>query len=63
MKTGTVKWYNDEKGFGFIAPDDGSADLVVYHDGILKSIKDGQKVSFRPVQAPRGMKAVDVSPL
>jgi CspA family cold shock protein len=55
--------YNDEKGFGFIAPDDGSADLVVYHDGILKSIKDGQKVSFRPVQAPRGMKAVDVSPL
>lgn len=57
-----VKWYNEEKGFGFITPDEGGDDLVVHHHSIIKSIKEGQRVSFRSIQGPKGMEAVDVSP-
>ena len=50
MATGTVKWFNDAKGFGFITPDDGGKDLFAHHTSIqgtgFKSLKDGQKVSF-----------------
>jgi CspA family cold shock protein len=65
MKSGTVKWFNDEKGFGFITPDDGSADLFVHFKAIkadgFKSLKEGQKVTFKAVPSQKGMQAEDVS--
>lgn len=65
MKTGTVKWFNDEKGYGFVTPDDGSADLFVHFKAIqgegFKSLKEGQKVSFNAVPGSKGMQAEDVS--
>lgn len=65
MKTGTVKWYNDERGYGFITPDAGGADIIVHHTGIAqgKKIKEGQRVSYTVLQTPKGDEAVDVSPL
>jgi CspA family cold shock protein len=58
MASGTVKWFNDAKGFGFITPDDGSKDLFANHTEILmggfKSLKDGQKVEFDVTQGPKG---------
>lgn len=61
MATGTVKWFNDAKGFGFIAPDDKSADLFVHHTAIqaqgFRSLQEGQRVSFEPVRGPKGMQA------
>ncbi len=52
MAGGTVKWFNDEKGYGFITPDDGSKDLFVHYSNIdgdgFKSLSEGQKVSFEP---------------
>ncbi|MBV7569159.1 cold-shock protein [Pseudomonas sp. PDM27] len=65
MKTGTVKWFNDEKGFGFVTPDDGSADLFVHFSAIkadgFKSLKEGQKVFFKSIPGPKGMQAEDVN--
>jgi len=65
MISGTVKWFNDEKGFGFITPDDGSADLFVHYRAIkangFKSLKEGQKVTFKSVKGDKGMQAEDVS--
>jgi len=62
--TGTVKWFNDEKGYGFITPDDGSADLFVHFKAIqidgFKTLKEGQKVSFVATQGQKGMQADDV---
>ena len=61
MATGTVKWFNDAKGFGFIAPDDGGKDLFAHHTSIqmdgYKSLKDAQKVSFEVTEGPKGPKA------
>ena len=58
MATGTVKWFNDSKGFGFITPDDGSKDCFVHHTAILgegfKSLKEGDKVEFEVVQGTKG---------
>ncbi|MFG2147536.1 cold-shock protein [Streptomyces sp. NPDC048696] len=63
-QSGTVKWFNDEKGFGFITPDDGSPDLFVHFRAIqgygFKALKEGQKVTFKAVQGQKGMQADEV---
>ncbi len=64
MPTGTVKWFSDEKGFGFITPDEGSRDLFVHHSSInadgYRSLAEGAKVSFEEEAGPKGPKAVNV---
>ena len=64
MATGTVKWFNDAKGYGFIAPEDGSKDLFVHHTGIdedgYRSLEEGQKVSYESTAGDKGPKAVSV---
>ena len=64
MATGTVKWFNDAKGFGFITPDDGKEDLFAHFSAIqssgFKSLKEGQKVSFEVMQGPKGMQASNI---
>ena len=65
--TGTVKWFNSEKGFGFIAPDDGSADLFVHQTEIdvrgFRSLDEGQKVAFDTKEGAKGLQAAKVQPL
>jgi cold shock protein len=67
MATGTVKWFNDDKGFGFITPDEGGKDLFVHHTGIagdgFKSLTEGSKVSFDAESGDKGPKAVNVQQL
>ena len=65
MRTvGTVKWFNDEKGFGFITPDDGSKDCFVHHSAIqangFKSLQEGQRVEFDAVDGDKGRAAENV---
>lgn len=64
MITGTVKWFNDAKGFGFITPADGSKDVFVHHSAIqgtgFKSLAEGQQVSFDVEQGQKGPAAVNV---
>jgi CspA family cold shock protein len=64
MASGTVKWFNDAKGFGFITPIDGSEDLFAHFSGIsmngFKSLKEGQKVTFDVVQGPKGKQASNI---
>jgi CspA family cold shock protein len=66
MSFGTVKWFNDAKGFGFIAPEDGSADVFVHYSAIaskgFRSLQEGQRVSFEVVQGPKGSQAANVTP-
>jgi cold shock protein len=66
MPQGTVKWFNDEKGYGFITPDDGGEDLFVHHSGIsgggYKSLDEGAKVSYEATRGAKGMQAVNVTP-
>jgi CspA family cold shock protein len=62
-----VKWFSDEKGFGFVTPDEAGKDLFVHHSGIagdgFKSLADGAKVSYDAEASDRGPKAVNVRPL
>ena len=64
MAIGTVKWFNDSKGFGFITPDDGSEDLFAHFSAInmngFKTLKEGEKVSFEVVQGPKGKQASNI---
>lgn len=61
---GTVKWFNDAKGFGFITPDDGSKDVFVHHTAIssqgFRSLAEGDRVEFQTEQGPKGPQAKDV---
>ena len=67
MSQGTVKWFNGEKGFGFIAPDDGGADVFVHFSAIASSgyrtLEENQKVSFDITQGNKGPQAENVTPL
>ena len=64
MPTGTVKWFNDTKGYGFITPDDKSEDLIAHFSAIqmggFKTLKEGQKVSFEVTQGPKGKQASNI---
>jgi CspA family cold shock protein len=64
MATGTVKWFSDEKGFGFITPDEGTKDLFVHHSGIAaegyRSLEEGVRVSYDEEPGDKGPKAVNV---
>jgi cold shock protein len=64
MSTGTVKWFNDAKGFGFITPDDGSKDLCVHFSAIqasgFKTLKEADKVQYDVEQSPKGPRAANI---
>ena len=66
MAQGTVKWFSDEKGYGFITPDDGSKDLFVHHSNIIgdgfKSLNEGQAVTFETGEGRKGPEATNVQP-
>ena len=66
MNTGTVKWFNDAYGFGFITPSDGSKDVFVHHSAIqgsgFKSLAEGQQVKFELQDGPKGPSAANVQP-
>jgi CspA family cold shock protein len=67
MATGTVKWFNADKGFGFITPDDGTKDLFVHHSAInsggYRDLAEGAKVSYDAEAGEKGPKAANVTPL
>jgi CspA family cold shock protein len=66
MQSGTVKWFNDAKGFGFITPADGSADVFVHFSTVqgdgFKSLQEGQQVEFESTKGPKGMQTTKVVP-
>jgi CspA family cold shock protein len=66
MAQGTVKWFNDEKGYGFISPDDGGEDLFVHYSSIegdeFRALDEGARVTFEKTQGKKGMQAVNVNP-
>lgn len=65
--TGTVKWFNAEKGFGFIAQPDGGGDVFVHHSAIqmsgYRSLEEGQRVEFEVQKGPKGLMATNVRPV
>ena len=65
MATGTVKWFSDDKGYGFITPDDGGRDLFVHYSGVagdgFKSLPEGVKVTYEEEAGDKGPKAVNVT--
>ncbi len=66
MAKGTVKWFSEKKGFGFITPDDGAEDLFVHHSNIagegFKTLYEGQAVEYEAAQGRKGLEATNVSP-
>lgn len=67
MSKGTVKWFSDQKGFGFISPEDGGDDLFIHHSNIdgdgYKSLEEGSQVEYEPGQGKKGPEATKVRPL
>ena len=67
MATGTVKWFNDGKGFGFVTPDQGGDDLFVHFSAVqgngFKTLKEGQQVRFEVSRGPKGQQASNVTPV
>ena len=67
IATGTVKWFNADKGFGFIAPDDGSADVFAHFSAIqgsgYRSLEENQQVSFDVAQGAKGLQAENITPM
>ncbi len=67
LASGTVKWFSEQKGYGFITPDDGGKDLFVHSSNIagdgFKNLQDGQAVQFEPAEGNKGPEATDVRPL
>lgn len=65
MPTGTVKWFNNSKGYGFVTPDSGDQDVFVHFSAIemegYKTLKEGQKVQFEVTEGPKGLHAVSVN--
>jgi len=66
MQNGTVKWFNDAKGFGFISPEDGTADVFAHFSAIsatgFRSLQEGQRVSYELTQGPKGAQASNITP-
>ena len=60
MSKGTVKFFNESKGFGFIAPDDGSKDIFVHQSGLIDKITEGNKVSYDVQEGQKGLNAINV---
>jgi CspA family cold shock protein len=67
MASGTVKWFNAQKGFGFIAQDDGGADVFAHHTAIesdgFRSLEENQRVEFEVTQGAKGLQAVNIRPI
>ena len=67
MSTGKVKWFNDAKGYGFIAQDDGGPDVFCHHSAIqaegFRTLQEGQKVQYEVKQGPKGLQAENVRPV
>ena len=67
MPTGTVKWFSDDKGFGFITPDEAGKDLFVHHSAIIadgyRSLAEGARVSYEAEPGEKGPKAINVQPV
>ncbi|HSO70864.1 MULTISPECIES: cold-shock protein [unclassified Tessaracoccus] len=67
MATGTVKWFNSDKGYGFIAPDDGTADVFAHFSAIAgaghRNLEENQKVEYETERGPKGLQAANIRPL